>query len=148
MYLSNLKPNKGSVKNRKRVGRGTGSGLGTTAGRGSNGQRARSGSKKRAWFEGGQMPIMRRLPKRGFYNHFKDEYQVVNLKRIEDRIDDSLEVLDIPVMRNLGLIKTAEMKVKVLGDGEISRPIKVVAHAFSKSAKTKIEKAKGKCEVI
>ena len=148
MYLSNLKPNKGATTKKKRIGRGGGSGWGTTAGKGNNGQNARSGRKKRAWFEGGQMPINRRLPKRGFHNPFRVEYQIVNLERIVSVTEGKITELNLEEMQSLGLIKDLAKKVKILGDGELTTAITIKAHAFSKSAKEKIEKVNGKCEVI
>jgi large subunit ribosomal protein L15 len=144
--LGNLKPSSGSTKRRKRIGRGPGSGHGKTSTRGHKGQKARSGAKRRAWFEGGQMPIQRRVPKRGFTNIFKKEYQIVNLASLS-RCGDQ-EVISPSVMRNLGLLKKSDLPVKILGDGELSGSITVQASAFSKKAKEKIEALGGKTEVI
>ncbi|HDT12422.1 MAG TPA: 50S ribosomal protein L15 [Candidatus Marinimicrobia bacterium] len=142
MILSTLKPADGSRKNTKRRGRGVGSGNGTTAGRGSNGQKSRTGSKHYSWFEGGQMPLQRRVPKRGFSNvRFRQEYQIVNLKDI-----NTLEETEITaeVLKKNGLIKKADVPVKVLGVGEVEKALTITADAFSSSAKDKIEKAGGK----
>ncbi|MCX7677763.1 MAG: 50S ribosomal protein L15 [Spirochaetes bacterium] len=129
-----------SHKTRKRVGRGPGSGMGKTSTRGQKGQLSRSGSKRRPWFEGGQMPIQRRLPKRGFNNFMKEEYQIVNLDRIA-----KLGVAEITpsVMRAHGLVKKEDKKIKILGVGEITTACTVVADAFSKSAIEKIKKVGG-----
>jgi len=127
----------------KRVGRGIGSGKGKTAGRGTKGYGSRSGAKRRAWFEGGQMPIQRRLPKRGFYNKFRTEYQIVNVGDLV-RID-SKEVTP-EILEQSGLIKHADELVKVLGDGEAPDGLTVKAHAFSKSAEDKISAAGGSVE--
>lgn len=129
-----------SIKRRKRVGRGPGSGIGKTSGRGMNGQLCRSGSKKRAWFEGGQMPLQRRVPKRGFHNIFKSNCQIVNVSQL-----DKLEPGDVDhaFMKKSGIIKKSEMMVKILGSGKISKPFRVYADAFSKSAIDKIKEAGG-----
>lgn len=146
MDLGNLKHAPGSVRKQKRVGRGQGSGHGKTAGRGHKGQRSRAGSKIRPWFEGGQMPLQRRLPKRGFTNKFKKEYQIVNLKDLENV--KSSKALTPEVMLELGLVNKKGIPVKILGDGEMKKAIEVSAHAFSASAKEKIEKAGGKVTVL
>lgn len=140
MDLGSLKKAAGSRKNRKRLGRGQASGTGGTAGRGHKGQRSRSGSKQRAWFEGGQMPIQRRLPKFGFYHHDKKVYQVVNLKDLE-RVSGG--EITPETLREVGLIKKATQPVKILGEGDIQRKVVVKVHAISKSAQEKIEKAGG-----
>ncbi len=129
-----------SHKTRKRVGRGPGSGMGKTSTRGQKGQMSRSGSKSLPWFEGGQMPIQRRIPKRGFKNFTKVEYQVVNIANIA-RLDAS-EVTP-QLMKEKGLVKKDDMKIKVLGSGDIARSCSVTADAFSKSAVEKIKKAGG-----
>ncbi len=134
------------VKNRKRVGRGDGSGWGTTAGKGNKGEKARSGGAKPAYFEGGQTPIYRRLPKRGFKNPFRVEFAIVNVGRLNEVCEDG-DVVDINYMREKGLVKGNKL-VKVLGEGELSKKITVIADAFSKSAKEKIEKAGGNVEVL
>jgi len=145
MKLSLLKPTKGATSNRKRVGRGHGSGLGRTAGRGEKGYHSRSGSKHRPWFEGGQMPLHRRLPKRGFSNYlFRKQYQIVNLRDIGTLNEDEV---DSKKLFDNGLISSSLQPVKVLGDGELKKAIKIKATSFSKSAVTKIEKAGGAVEI-
>ena len=138
--LHDLRPTPGSRSNRKRRGRGPGSGIGKTSGRGQKGQKSRSGGSIRRGFEGGQMPLQRRLPKRGFTPLRRVVYQVVNLRAL-DEIDET----DITpeVLRSRGLIGSLKRPVKVLGSGDITRAVKVSAHAFSGSAKTKIETAGG-----
>ena len=136
--LSNLAPNPGAKKKAKRVGRGD-----TTAGKGTKGQKARSGGAKPRWFEGGQMPLYRRLPKRGFKNPFRKEYQVVNLDRLNALFDEGAEV-DREALRAKGLIKKADKPVKILARGEINKPLTVKVDAVSASAKEKIEAAGGK----
>jgi len=144
MKLSFLKPAKGATSNRKRVGRGHGSGLGRTAGRGEKGYHSRSGSKHRPWFEGGQMPLHRRLPKRGFSNYlFRKQYQIVNLGDIDILNTDEV---DSKILFDNGLISSSLQPVKVLGDGELKKAIKIKATSFSKSAVLKIEKAGGTVE--
>jgi large subunit ribosomal protein L15 len=142
MKLHTVTPAKGSKHSRKRVGRGPGSGLGKTAGKGHKGQKSRSGYASRAGFEGGQMPLIRTMPKRGFTNIFRTSYSVVNLHQLE-----SLEGGEFTPesLVELGLVRSGA-KLKVLGDGEISRPLTVVAHKFSKSARAKIEAAGGSCQ--
>jgi large subunit ribosomal protein L15 len=144
--LGNLKPSSGSIKRRKRIGRGPGSGHGKTSTRGHKGQKARSGARRKPWFEGGQMPLQRRLPKRGFTNIFKKEYQIVNLASLSKCKDQ--EVISPLVMKNFGLIKRVDVPVKILGEGEISVSVTVQANVFSKKAKEKIEALGGKAEVI
>jgi large subunit ribosomal protein L15 len=144
--LGNLKPSSGSAKRRKRIGRGPGSGHGKTSTRGHKGQKARSGAKRRSWFEGGQLPLQRRVPKRGFTNIFRKEHQIVNLASLSKCTDR--EVVSPAVMKELGLLKRKDSSVKILGDGELSRAITVQANAFSKKAKEKIEAAGGKAEKI
>ena len=145
MKLSSLRPTKGATSNRKRVGRGHGSGLGRTAGRGEKGYHSRSGSKNRSWFEGGQMPLHRRLPKRGFSNYlFRKQYQIVNLRDIDAL---NLEEIDSKKLFDNGLIRSFLQPVKILGDGDVSKAIKIKATTFSKSAILKIEKAGGAVEV-
>jgi large subunit ribosomal protein L15 len=145
MDLGHLKPADGAKKVKKRLGRGTGSGTGKTAGRGSKGQKSRSGAKHRAWFEGGQMPLQRRIPKRGFTNIFKKRYQVVNLNDLNSLKGDQVNVDDLAKAR---LIRRKNVPVKVLGDGKIERKVEVHAHAFSKSAVKKLEAAGGKAVLI
>ena len=145
MKLHSLKPSKGATQSKKRPGRGHGSGLGRTAGRGEKGYHARSGSKNRSWFEGGQMPIHRRLPKRGFSNSlFRKTYQVVNLQAINEL---GLETVDAQILHEKGLVQSALQPIKILGDGNIKSSVKVTASCFSKSAKEKIEQAGGSIEV-
>lgn len=143
--LDRLKPAKGAVQSRKRVGRGPGSGLGKTSGRGHNGQLSRSGGKVKAGFEGGQMPLQRRLPKRGFTNTFRTEYTVVNLRDLA-RVED-VDVIDPDLMVKLRLARKG-MPVKVLAQGDLSRAVTIKAHKISASAAAKIEKAGGKIELI
>ena len=140
MRLDSLKPVKGSTKNRKRVGRGHGSGLGKSAGRGDKGAGQRSGFKRRSWFEGGQMSIARRLPMRGFTNIFKKEFQIVNLDRIEAL---NLDDVDAQTLKDKGLIRSALKPVKILGNGELKTKINVTATVFSETAKQKIKEAGG-----
>ena len=140
MRLDSLKPVKGSTKNRKRVGRGHGSGLGKSAGRGDKGAGQRSGFKRRSWFEGGQMSIARRLPMRGFTNNFKKEFQIVNLDRIEAL---NLADVDAQILKDNGLIRSALKPVKILGNGELKSKLNITATVFSETAKQKIEKAGG-----
>ena len=141
MNLDSLSPVKGSVSKRKRVGRGHGSGLGKTSGRGHKGAGQRSGNKKRPWFEGGQMPLARRLPRRGFTNIFKEKIQIVNIGDLEG-VNDS-ETIDPLFLEENGYIKSSMKPVKILGNGEINKKISISASAFSASAKDKIEKAGG-----
>jgi large subunit ribosomal protein L15 len=149
--LSNLKYAEGSRKNRKRVGRGEGSTRGGTSTRGSNGQMSRSGAKRKAWFEGGQMPLQRRIPKFGFTNIFKVYYQLVNLnalQRIADEKKLKSDVLNAVALRKLGLIKSTKKPVKVLGKGEIKVKVNLEVNAFSETAKEKIEAAGGTIKKI
>ena len=146
MDLSNLKPAIGSTKDRKRIGRGPGSGTGKTAGKGHKGQKARSGGSVKPGFEGGQMPLQRRLPKRGFTSLNKKVYALVNLHDL-DGFDDG-SVVDLESLGKAHLIKNIGDGVKILGDGELTKALTVKAHKFSKSAIEKIEKAGGKAEVI
>lgn len=144
--LNNLKPAKGANRKNKRVGRGMGSGHGKTATRGYKGQLSRSGTSMRPGFEGGQMPLHRRLPKRGFNNIFRKEYAVVNLEQLA-AFEEGAQV-DPQVLTDKGIVKSLKDGLKILGDGEIKHAIKVRAHKFSKSAVEKIEKAGGTIEVI
>jgi large subunit ribosomal protein L15 len=147
MKLHDLRPDEGSKKKRKRVGRGTGSGYGKTAGRGTKGQNARSGGGKGPYFEGGQLPLARRLPyKRGFKNPKKVVYQPINVRDLAG-FEDGTEI-DPIVLTVVGLLKKPDEPVVVLGDGEIDVAVTVRAHRFSKSAQEKIEKAGGKVEVL
>jgi large subunit ribosomal protein L15 len=145
MNLSNLRAPRKANENKKRVGRGMGSGMGKTSTRGHKGQGSRSGSSLMRGFEGGQMPLHRRLPKRGFTNIFKTEYQVVNLERLAG-IDEKEITPD--VLRKAGVVNGKNVLVKVLGHGELSKAVTVHAHRFSKSAQEKIEKAGGKINVL
>jgi len=147
MQLHELKPVPGSRHKRKRKGRGESSGLGKTAGRGHKGQKARSGGKVRRGFEGGQMPLVRRIPKRGFTNIFKKEYAIVNVGDLNQRFDPGDEVTP-KSLREKGLIKSIKDGVKILGDGDIEKNLTVKAHAFSRTAVEKIEAAGGKVEVV
>ena len=148
MKLHELKPNKGgAVKPTKRLGRGTGSGQGTTAGRGHDGQNSRSGGGTKPGFEGGQMPIYRRLPKRGFTNIFAKKYAIVNLADLNERFEDGAEVTPVSLIES-GLIKKLHDGVKILGDGNLEKKLTVKANKFSKSAAEKIEANGGKVEVI
>jgi len=149
--LSNLKHAEGSVKKRKRIGRGQGSGHGGTSTRGENGQLSRSGAKHRLWFEGGQMPLMRRIPKRGFHSPFKIVYQTVNLDRLQKLVDDKRvadATVDATVLYKCGLIRKATAPYKILGDGDLKAKLNVEAFGFSNSAKQKIEAAGGKIKLI
>jgi len=145
MRLSDLSPIPKSKKRNKRVGRGSGSGHGKTSCRGHKGQKARSGGGTRAGFEGGQMPLHRRLPKRGFKNIFKKQYAIVNLRELEG-LQES--VVTPEVILEKGFIKDIKDGIKILGGGEIKKPLTVKAHAFSASARDKILKAGGSVEVI
>ena len=141
MDLSHLKPAEGATRTGKRLGRGHGSGTGKTAGRGSKGQKARAGSKHRAWFEGGQMPLQRRLPKRGFTNIFQKKFQVVNIQELNGFKGKKVGPEDLLKAQ---LIRKKDVPLKILGNGKIERSLEVHAHAFSKSAVKKIEAAGGK----
>ena len=147
MELHDLRPAKGAKKARKRIGRGPGSGTGKTAGRGHKGQKSRSGYSRRWGFEGGQMPLVRRIPKRGFYNVFRVEYQVVNLRDLERVFADG-DTVSVETLAAKGLVRRGKKPVKVLGDGDLSKKLTVQVHKFSASAKTGIEKAGGSCEVV
>ena len=146
MDLSNLRPAYGSTSSKKRIGRGHGCGTGKTAGKGHKGQNARSGGGVKAGFEGGQMPLQRRLPKRGFTPLNRKEYALVNLRDLD--LFESGSVVDIEAMGKAGLVGNIKDGIKVLGDGELSKPLTVKAHKFSKSAQTRIEAAGGTVEVI
>ena len=140
--LNTVKPAKGSTHKKKRVGRGPGSGLGKTAGRGEKGQKSRSGYSRKIGFEGGQMPLHRRLPKRGFTNIFKKRWLEISLASLDQHFDADAEITP-EVLHDRGLIKKAKYDVVVLGNGEVSKPLRVSAHRFTKSAREKIEKAGG-----
>ena len=146
MRLEELKPAKGATKKAKRVGRGFGSGHGKTSTKGHKGQKARSGGVKPAGFEGGQMPLQRRIPKRGFTNKFRKEYAVVNLRDLEKMAGP--DPITPEALKQKGLIKDMKAGVKVLGMGELKTKLTVRAHKFSKSALDKIQAAGGKVEVI
>ena len=145
MNLSDLRPPAGQKRAKRRVGRGMGSGRGKTSGRGSKGQRSISGFSLMRGFEGGQMPLHRRLPKRGFTNIFRKEYAVVNVGRLEKLEGDAF---DPNRLAELGVVKKLRDGLKVLGSGDLTRKISVTAHVFSKSALEKIQAAGGKAEVI
>ncbi|PID57125.1 MAG: 50S ribosomal protein L15 [Ignavibacteriae bacterium] len=149
-FLSNLKYAEGSVKKRKRVGRGEGSGRGGTATRGMNGQRSRSGFKSRAWFEGGQMPLQRRVPKRGFTNIFKVEYQAVNVEKLQKLVDNEKikDLVNAEVLYKNGIIKSINSPFKILGNGELKAKLIVETNNYSKTAKEKIENAGGSIKEI
>ncbi len=148
MRLGNLRPEEGAVTPAKRLGRGIGSGLGKTSGKGHKGQWARSGGGVRPGFEGGQMPLIRRIPKRGFNNHFRKTYSVVNLSVLEGF--DANSVVDIATLNEKGLIKIVKGSIglKVLGNGTLTKALTVKANAFSAQAKAAIEKAGGSIEQI
>lgn len=146
MKLYELSPAAGSVKDVKRIGRGHGSGNGKTAGKGHKGQNARSGGGVRPGFEGGQMPMTRRIPKRGFNNIFATKYSVVNVSDLDQFVDGT--VVDADLLKASGLIRKTNNGVKILGNGELTKNLTVKAAAFSASAKEKIEKAGGKAEVM
>ena len=145
MNLSTLKAPRKANEKKKRVGRGMGSGMGKTSTRGHKGQRSRSGSRSMRGFEGGQMPLHRRLPKRGFTNIFRVEYEVVNLERLAELGETEITP---EVLRKAGVVSSKKTLVKVLGAGELSKALTVHAHKFSKSAQEKIEKAGGKIAVV
>jgi large subunit ribosomal protein L15 len=149
--LSTLRPAAGSRKRRKRIGRGQGSGHGKTSTRGHKGAGARAGNKHRAWFEGGQMPLARRVPKRGFFSPFKTVYQIVNLLTLEKLVGAGRlqnGVVSPDVLVKLGVVKNTRILVKILGVGDLKSKLDVAAHAFSKSAAQKIEAAGGKVQTI
>ncbi len=146
MRLHDLRPAEGSTKSRKRVGRGPGSGLGTTAGRGMNGQNSRSGGGVRPGFEGGQMPLFRRIPKRGFNNKFKKQWTIVNVELLNN-FEDGTEITPELLLES-GVVSKINYGIKVLGDGELNKKLTVRANKFTQSAITKIEAAGGKAEVI
>lgn len=146
MRIHDLSPAKGSRKKRKRVGRGPGSGHGKTSCRGHKGQKARSGGNIPPGFEGGQMPLQRRLPKRGFTNIFKKHYTLVHLRDLKRFSQDAN--IDTEALKNAGLLKSVKDKVKLLGNGEISHPVVIKVHKASQSAIEKIQAAGGKVEII
>ena len=146
MKLHELQPAAGSVTAGKRLGRGSGSGLGKTSGKGHKGAKARSGGGKRPGFEGGQMPLYRRVPKKGFTNIFRTEYATVNVERLEIFADG--DVVTVESLMNAGIINKTLDGVKILGGGELTKKLTVKAHKFTESAKQKIEALGGKAEVI
>jgi large subunit ribosomal protein L15 len=149
--LSNLKYAEGSRKNRKRIGRGEGSGHGGTSTKGMNGQMSRSGAKHKAWFEGGQMPLQRRIPKFGFTNNFKKYYQIVNVDSLQKLADEKKlkeKTINAEALKNHGLISDEKLPVKLLGNGEIKAKLNIQVNAFSKSAQEKVEAAGGKLEKV
>ena len=146
MRLNELRPAKGARKKEKRIGRGPGSGHGKTSTKGHKGQLARAGGGKAPGFEGGQMPLIRRIPKRGFHNIFRIEYAVVNLKMLT-RFEGQ-ENITPQRLREAGLVKSRNARIKILGEGELTRPLVIQAHRFSQSAIEKIQKAGGKAEVL
>ncbi|WP_456434249.1 50S ribosomal protein L15 [Thermosulfuriphilus sp.] len=146
--LSNLKPSLGSRKREKRVGRGPGSGHGKTSCRGQKGQRSRSGGGVPPWFEGGQMPLIRLLPKRGFNNaRFRVEYAIVNIRDLAAKFSEG-DIVDLEALKRVRLLKGKALRVKVLGDGEISFPIILKVHKVSKTAQEKIQAAGGQIELV
>lgn len=147
MKLHELSPAAGSKKEVKRIGRGAGSGQGKTAGKGHKGQKARAGRGMRPGFEGGQMPLQRRVPKRGFVNIFGKEFSIVNVSALDQSFEDGA-VVDIDALIKKGLVKKVLDGVKILGNGEISKKLTVQVNAYSEAAKQKIEAAGGKAEVI
>ncbi len=147
MELNDLKPAPGATRTRRRVGRGPGSGAGKTAGKGHKGQKSRSGYSRRFGFEGGQMPLVRRLPKRGFTNNFRIEFQVVNLRDLERVFGDG-DVVSPESMVDKGLVRKGAKPVKILGSGELTKKLNVKAHKFSTAAQSSIEKVGGSCEVV
>jgi len=147
LSLNSLRPAKGSTHKKKRLGRGPGTGLGKTSGRGNKGQKSRSGYSSKVGFEGGQMPLHRRLPKRGFTNIFKKQWIEVSLNALESSFAADDEITP-EVLHKRGIIKKAQHDIVVLGNGEISKALKISAHRFTKSAREKIEKAGGTVTVI
>ena len=147
LSLNNLHPAPGSTHKKKRLGRGPGSGLGKTSGKGHKGQKSRSGYSSRPGFEGGQMPLQRRLPKRGFTNIFKKQWIEISLGKIEENFNTGDEVTP-EILHERGLIKKAKHDLVILGNGEISKSLKISAHRFTKTAKDKIEKAGGSATEI
>lgn len=147
LALNNLRPADGSTHKKKRVGRGPGSGLGKTAGRGHKGQKSRSGYSQKIGFEGGQMPLQRRLPKRGFTNIFKKKWLEVSLEKLEESFNAGDEITP-EILHERGLIKKAKHDLVILGNGEISKALKISAHRFTKAAIEKIENAGGTVTAI
>lgn len=147
LELHDLKPTPGSVRERKRVGRGIGSGLGKTGGRGHKGQKSRGSGKVPLWLEGGQTPLHRRLPKVGFKSFTHKNYAIVNIRSLEEKFEANEEVTPESLIRK-GLVKNIKDGIKILGSGELTKPLIVRAHAFSETAKKAIEMVGGKTEVI
>jgi large subunit ribosomal protein L15 len=145
--LNDLRPSEGAAKKSRRVGRGQGSGWGKTAARGCNGAKSRSGAKNKAYFEGGQTPLSRRIPKKGFKNINRVEYQTINVGLL-DKLDFAETEIDPAWLHDKGLLRSKTKPVKILGNGDLSKGLTIKANAFSKSAREKIENAKGKVEVI
>lgn len=145
-HIGNLKYSDGAKKNKKRIARGPGSGHGGTSTRGHKGQKSRSGAKVRRGFEGGQMPMNRRMPKFGFTNRFKKDYQIVNIYKLQELIDNNIiedSIINPEILFSVGVIKKLDIPVKILGNGDLSKALTVTAHLFSKAAKEKIESAGG-----
>ncbi len=147
LALNNLSPAPGSTHKKKRIGRGPGSGLGKTAGKGHKGQKSRSGYSRKIGFEGGQMPLQRRLPKRGFTNIFKKKWVEISLAKLEENFGANDEITP-EILHERGLIKKAKHDLVILGSGEVSKALKISAHRFTKSAKEKIENAGGSVNEI
>lgn len=147
LSLNSLKPPYGAVKKKKRVGRGDSSGHGSTCGRGQKGQKARSGGQVKSYFEGGQMPLYRRLPKRGFKNIFKREYTIVNIRDLVKKFKENEEITPEKLLE-VGLVKKKKQPIKILAEGDISFPLQIKIHKISQQARAKIEAAGGRVEVI
>ncbi len=147
LSLNSLKPPYGAVKKKKRVGRGDSSGHGSTCGRGQKGQKARSGGQVKSYFEGGQMPLYRRLPKRGFKNIFKREYTIVNIRDLVRKFKENEEITPEKLLE-VGLVKKKKQPIKILAEGDISFPLQIKIHKISQQARAKIEAAGGRVEVI
>lgn len=152
MGLDNLKPAKGSTSNRKRIGRGNATGQGRTAGKGHNGYKSRSGTKAKLHFEGGQTPLARRLPKRGMgngkFNHLRKNKKIIQILNLDDLEKLNLKEIDKNILKEKGLIKNINSQVKILGNGEVNSSINIKVDFYSDSAKSKIEKAGGKADII
>jgi len=147
MNLSDLAPASGATKKRKRLGRGIGSGHGKTSGRGHKGRGSRSGGTTPPGYEGGQMPLQRRLPKHGFHNPFRQEFSIINLGQLEARFDAG-SVVDPQALRAHGLVHNLKQPIKILADGQLTKPLSVKAHKFSAAAKQRLEAAGGSAEVV
>ena len=147
LSLNSLKPPYGAVKKKKRVGRGDSSGHGSTCGRGQKGQKARSGGQVKSYFEGGQMPLYRRLPKRGFKNIFKREYTIVNIRDLVRKFKENEEITPEKLLE-VGLVKKKKQPIKILAEGDISFPLQIKIHKISQQARAKVEAAGGRVEVI